>query len=83
MAFLNFLRVGSRGHMVSSGQGGAFDIPPGRRPGGVGRLPGGRARGHQQRRLRVRRGRTRDPGATIAGMRIVYDSIGIFPTAVG
>ena len=83
MAFLNFLRVGSRGHVVHPGQGGAFDMFPlddtqealiafqavareAISNGGAG--------------YRVEERATQ--GRSLPGMRTVYDSLGIFPTAV-
>ncbi len=84
MAFLNFLRVDSRGHVVTPGQGGAFEIAPlddteealiafqavareAIRNGGSGYRVEERA----------------SLGRRLAGMRTVYDSIGIFPTLGG
>ena len=84
MAFLNFLRVGSRGHLVNPGQGGAFDMFPlddtqealiafqavareAISNGGVA--------------YRVEEHATK--GRPLPGMRTVYASLGIFPTAAG
>ncbi len=84
MAFLNFLRVGSRGHIVSSGQGGAFDMFPlddTHEALVAFQAVAREAISNGGSEYRVEEHAT--PGRRLPGMRIVYDSIGVFPTAGG
>lgn len=83
MAFLNFLRVGSRGHVVAPGQGGAFDIVPldDTEEALIAFQVVAReaiSNGGSSYRVEERSVERRLPG-----MRTVYDSIGIFPTLGG
>ena len=84
MAFLNFLRVGSRGHLVEPGQDGAFDMFPldDTEEALVAFQAVAReavSNGGAEYRVEERA----TPGRRLPGVRTVYDSLGIFPTAGG
>ena len=84
MAFLNFLRVGSRGHVVQEGQDGAFDMFPlddtqealiAFQAVAREAISNGGSGYRAEERPSV--------GQSLPGVRTVYASIGIFPTAGG
>jgi hypothetical protein len=84
MAFLNFLRAGSRGHVVHPGQGGAFDMSP--LDDTLEALIAFQAVAREAisnggSEYRVEEHATQ--GRRLPGLRTVYDSIGIFPATRG
>ena len=84
MAFLNFLRVGSRGHMVHPGPDGAFDMFPlddTQEALIAFQAVAREAISNGGAGYRVEEHATK--GRPLPGMRTVYASLGIFPTPVG
>ena len=83
MAFLNFLRAGSRGHAVNPGPDGAFEMVPlddTQEALLAFQAVAREAVSHGGAGYRVEEHATK--GQPLPGMRTVYASLGIFPTAV-